>query len=329
MHQDDTDDIIEIDFDDEDGEAIDDTAVGDVLEVVLDDSAEPPSTPRPAAPIRRPRRRIAADVEETVAEPGPRSCPTCGFAIPPLETECPRCARLGPAAAPREQAGGGEDGGLPPVDAGYPAPSAPRGRAGVIVGTVAVIMVVIGAAALTAYFIVNNPRHRARQAFEAGVRAQLAGDMETAREKYREALDLDPDMGLAAYSMGTTFLGLSLSGGTQAYMQRLLEMAAAGDTRALTEADRWFDHTILIANRLPPTRSLRHADIKTPAQLASYAHVMKAITAYIRYAAGLMSEDPLSGAGWLTVMQSELQQAFALDPANPYARDMQNQLPPL
>ena len=335
MARDDNGDIIEIDFDDE-NEAGDTPPVQDerpVIEVVLDDDAPAASRPtsgpaRPATPRRRssPPARTPLQPGTDGPDAGGKPCPVCGFAIPALETECPRCARVGsPAPAGRDPAQ------LPAVADGgaYPDVRPRRRRTGLVIGVILVIAVVIGAAALTAYLITNSPHQRARRAFDEGLKAQLAGDMETARAKYLEALELDPDMGLAALMMGMTHLGISLTGNTTGYLQQLMEQAAGGETRILAEADRWFDHAVVIANRLPPTSSLRHADIKTPAQLAAYAHVMKAITAYLRYSAGLMSEDPLSAAPWLSVMQDELQQAFALDPTNPYARDMQNQLPPL
>lgn len=332
----DDDDIIEIDFDDEDepADTPPQTDARPVIEIVLEDDPAA-TTPRPPSGQARsaaPRRRTAAPARARSEPPpdapdaGGKPCPVCGFAIPPLETACPRCARIGPVPT-----GSGGPAELPPVDAGgaYPDVRPRRRRTGAVVGVIVVLVVIVGAAALAAYLITNSPHQRARRAFDDGLKAQLAGDMETARQKYLEALELDPDMGLAALMMGMTHLGISLTGNTTGYLQRLMELAAGGDTRTLSEADRWFDHAVVIANRLPPTRSLRHADIKTPAQLAAYAHVMKAITAYLRYSAGLMSEDPLSASPWLSVMQSELQQAFALDPTNPYARDMQNQLPPL
>jgi len=337
MARDDDGDIIEIDFDDDENELGDTATVQDarpVIEVVLDDdtplsAARAPSSPtRPPTPRRRstPAPRTATGPNADPPDAGGKPCPVCGFAIPPLEAQCPRCARSGPPAA---AAGGSTQ--LPAVDpsVAYPDVAPPRRRTGAVIGVIVVLMVIVGAAALAAYLIINSPHQRARRAFDDGLKAQLAGDMDTARQKYQEALELDPDMGLAALMMGMTHLGISLTGNTTGYLQQLMELAAGGDTRTLSEADRWFDHAILIADRLPPTSSLRHADIKTPAQLAAYAHVMKAITAYLRYSAGLMSEDPLSASPWLSVMQSELQQAFALDPTNPYARDMQNQLPPL
>lgn len=338
MARDDDDDIIEIDFDDDGSDTGDTTPVAEprpVLEVELDDEAPavgsraPFGIPRTASSPRRPSRPAPIANPEPASEAsdaGGKPCPVCGFAIPPLEAECPRCARFGPPAA-------AENGPahLPAVDPSmaYPDVAPPRRRTGAIIGVILVLVLVVGAAALAAYLIINSPHQRARRAFDDGLKAQLAGDMETARQKYEEALELDPDMGLAALMMGMTHLGISLTGNTTGYLQQLMERAAGGDTRTLSEADRWFDHAILIAKRLPPTSSLRHADIKTPAQLGAYAHVMKAITAYLRYSAGLMSEDPLSASPWLSMMQSELQQAFALDPTNPYARDMQNQLPPL
>ncbi len=336
MARDDDGNIIEIDFDDENdvGDTTPVQDAGPVIDVVLDDDAPaaasraPSSAARPPTPRPRstPSARTAPAPGTDAPEAGGKPCPVCGFAIPPLETQCPRCARLGsPAAA------GGGPAQLPAVDPGgaYPNVEPRRRRTGVVIGVIVVVAVVVGAAALTAYLITNSPHQRARRAFDEGLKAQLAGDMETARGKYLKALELDPDMGLAALMMGMTHLGISLTGNTTGYLQQLMELAAGGDTRALSEADRWFDHAVVIADRLPPTSSLRHADIKTPAQLAAYAHVMKAITAYLRYSAGLMSEDPLSASPWLSMMQSELQQAFALDPTNPYARDMQNQLPPL
>lgn len=328
MTRDNDDDVIEIDFDDEDDSDAPGVAAPGLIDVVLDDDAPPPAPPTARPPERMRRRRTPAPPvsEPDLPDPGPKVCPICGFAIPALEHECPRCARLGP-----ERASADPPSALPPVDPApaYPGVGRPRRRTGVVVATALVVIVILGAAALTAYLITNSPHQRARRAFEDGLRAHLGGDMTTAREKYQEALELDPDMGLAALMMGMSYLGISLSGDSAASLQGLLELAAAGDTRILDAADRWFDHAIAIANRLPPRQSLHHADIKTPAQLAAYAHALRAVTAYLRYSAGLMGDDPLSSTQWLTVMQQELQQAFALQPNNPYASDIQNQLPPL
>ncbi len=339
------DDIIEISFDDDEGDA---SSSDDEIEIVFHDdeddtasaeaavSAPEPleelgtpaaeadvgSAPEPpAAPTPRPPP--AALVEEEPPESGQKYCPECGFALPPLATECPRCARLGIRPRRDDEA----ETELPPV-AGpgtYPSAAArPRSRVGLIVAALVMIAIAIAIPIV----ILNSPGYKARAAYREAVKAQLVGDLDTAKAKYREALEHNPDMGLAAFGLGTCHLGISLGGRTDAYVQQLLDAATGGVTTELDEADRWLDHAIVLANKMPANRALHDPNISTPRKLASYAHAMKAMSAFIRYYAAVLAGDDLIAQQWMQAAAGELRQALALDPTNPDARDLSDRLTP-
>ncbi len=319
------DDIIEISFDDDDED--DDSSSGDDIEIVFhdDEAAAPlPSPPSaPPEPLEEPAPTAPRPVAEQPPESGEKYCPECGFAMPPLATECPRCARLA-IRPPRDDQAETE---LPPVagPATYaPAAARPRSRVGLIIAAIVMIAVAI----VIPIVIFNSPAYKARAAYREAVKAQLAGDLEAAKAKYREALEYNPDMGLAAFGIGTCHLGISLGGRTDAYVERLLDAATGGVTTELDEADRWLDHAIVLANRMPANRALQDPNISTPRKLASYAHAMKAMSAFIRYYAAVLAGDFLVAQQWMQAASGEINQALALDPTNPDARDLSDRLTP-
>ncbi len=263
-------------------------------------------------------------MEEDLPDDEVKYCPDCGFALPPLTTQCPRCARFGHAPVTREE----PPAEFPPVASpgAYPAAASarPRSRVGLLI--VAIIMVAIAVA--IPFVILNSPGYKARVAYREAVQAQLAGDMETAKAKYRQALDYDPEMGLAAFGLGTACLGISIGGRTDQRMSQLLQSAAVGVTTDLDEADRWFDHSIVLANKMPTNQALQDPNISTPPKLASYAHAMKGLTALIRYYAALQADDFDIANQWLQAASAEIHQSLAFDPTNPYAHDFSGQLTP-
>jgi len=329
------DDIIEISFDDDEEDEA--SSSDDEIEIIFHDeqedatsaetplaAPEPLAEPGPATETEEPSPEPAPPppppAEEAPPEPGQKYCPRCGFALPPLATECPRCARLGTQPRPDEQPAE-----LPPVAAPgtYPATARPRSRVGLIVAA----LVMIAIAVAVPIVILNSPGYKARAAYNQAVKAQLAGDLEAAKAKYREALEYDPDMGLAAFGLGTCYLGISVGGRTDARVQQLLDAATRGITTELDEADRWLDHAIILANKMQPNRALPDPNISTPRKLASYAHAMKAMSAFIRYYAALLAGDEVIAQQWSQAAARELNQALTLDPTNPDAHNLSDRLP--
>lgn len=292
----DDDDILDIDFDD----ASDDDE--NVLDITLDDEE-----PSEATDLRPQPPESESD----------RYCPNCGFALPPLTDECPRCARGEPAAEPLT-------GDTPARE--YPLTETLRHRKRPIGLIIAGIVVVVALIALP-IVLVNSPTFKARAAYQDALSAQLDGDLRTARQKYRDALEYNPGMGLAAFGLGTTYLGITL--GTENTTRRftmLLEDATAGNTTALDQADAWFDRAIRLANRMPDDRKLMDENLSTPPKLASYAHAFKGLTALIRYYAAIQAEDFVVAEQWLTRAGDEAGEALALDPQNPFAGQIRGQL---
>lgn len=345
------DDILDISFDDEDE---DDTDLGssaddDDIDITFHDDdlepSEPPSAPpaedRPTAPSSAPPQ-AAEPPQPTQPPPAPdpttpktpKYCPECGFALGPFAAKCPRCTwTLGvpgeTSDTPEQPPDAPSD--LPPViappeAADYPA-AAPR-RTGSRLPLI-IVLIIIPVIAVTAVFmILNSPGYKARAAYRAAIQAHAAGDLETAKQKYREALDYDPDMGLAAFGLGTAYLGITLGTGNLQRMQQLLDSASAGITTDLEAADQWFDHAIVLANRMPGSTTLQDPNISTPRKLGSYAHAMKAMTAIIRYYAALQTDSFDIAGQWMQRAHNELTQSFALDPTNPTAGEFRDALPP-
>jgi len=343
------DDILDISFDDEDDEDLDSSADDDDIEITFHDdapaSSEPPSahpaedrttapagappqaaeTPRPAQPPPAP---------EPTTPKTPKYCPECGFALEPFAPGCPRCGwTVGAPDQAQQPSQPPSDArpDLPPVTAppqpvNYPTAAPRRSTSRLPLIVVLIIIPIVAVAAV--FMILNSPAYKARAAYRAAVQAHMAGDIETAKQKYREALDYDPDMGLAAFGLGTAYLGITLGTGNIQRMQQLLEAAGAGITTDLETADQWFDHAIVLANKMPADKSLQDPNISTPPKLASYAHAMKAMTAIIRYAAALQTDSFDIAGQWMQIAQNELTQSFTLDPTNPTAAEFRDAITP-
>lgn len=326
MDRDDDRDIIEISFDDDDDsdEQEQEPAPDPDIDIVLHDGPGPSSPPSASEDVGRRSPRPAPPLPQEQTEPvsTERYCPVCGFALRPLDTECPRCARLGGAAMPPAAA-------TPDVpnhtDPTYPPVRAPRPPARI--GLILVALIILAIAIAIPFIIINSSAYKARTAYREAVEAQLAGDLETAKARYLEALDYDPDMGLAAFGLGTAYLGISIGGQAEQHILGLLDAATGGVTTDLEQADHWFDHAIVLANRMPPNRTLQDHNISTPRKLASYAHAMKAMTAFIRYYAAILVDDFDVAGQWIAVAGQEVRQSLTLDPTNPSAQEVGGRIP--
>jgi tetratricopeptide (TPR) repeat protein len=243
-------------------------------------------------------------------------CKHCGYALRPLEEQCPRCSR-GPAPAPPPPTDRASE--RPEVEQPLPpaAPGTPCCSIWGILGALLVLVIVAGALTL----VWMQPEQRARREYRAGLRAQLANDFEKARTHYREALRLDPRMGLAAFSIGTTHLRFGDPAMTVA-IQQLMDRAVWGQTKDLDEADRWFREAIRIGQELPPGTRLIDERINTPPRLRAFAHVCLALTAYLRANAALLADQFDDGMSWYRVAQTELAGAMSDDPGNEAAQRM-------
>lgn len=313
---DDNDDILFVDLDgedDEDDHGDDaDRDTGGRLEISFDDE-EAESSPPPAP---APRRSSAPDEDTQTNDEGQRYCPRCGYAIPPLADECPRCAREVQSTASPEAP---QERELPPVR--------PATRSRRPVGLIITAVIVIAAVIAIPIALFNSPTFKARAAYREALKAQVEGDLPTAREKYQEALEHDPEMGLAAFGLGTTYLGITLNQqGTSQQLSNLLEQASAGDTRVLRQADSYFDEAIRLANEMPEDRKLIDQNLRTPRKLASYAHAFKGLTALIRYYAAIETGAFDVAEQWRARVSAEAQQAFTLDPSNAFADQLGDQL---
>ncbi len=194
-------------------------------------------------------------------------------------------------------------------------------------GLIIAAVVVIAAVIAIPIALFNSSTFQARAAYRAALKAQVEGDLGTAREKYQEALEHDPEMGLAAFGLGTTYLGITLDQrGTSQQITALLDQASAGDTRALTQADRYFDEAIRLANKMPDDRKLIDENLRTPRKLASYAHAFKGLTALIRYYAAVQTGAFEVAEQWRARAATEAGQAFTLDPSNAFAGELEDQL---
>jgi tetratricopeptide (TPR) repeat protein len=173
-----------------------------------------------------------------------------------------------------------------------------------------------------------QPSQRARREYELGLQAQIRAQFDVAREHYQKALEFDPKMGLAAFSMGTTYLRVGDPALVQA-MQEIMERAVRGQTRELDEADEWFRRALQIGETLPPGKRLMDQRIRTPAHLRAFSRASLALTAYIRAAAAMQAEQFEQALAWIEVAQREAQAAITDDPGNNPAQQVLRSVEPL
>lgn len=304
------DNIIDINFDDED-EQRDDAGF---LDVTLD-SERPmaPVTPAVPAPPGGPSTPPPPeDPDDDVPMTSGGACPRCGFALRPLEQQCPRCARLGSVSAspPAPPPAPADAPGSAPPEESYPAARRSGCLQAALIGGVILFLLIIVATAIWLH-----PSQRAKREYQLGIQAQARAEFEVARAHYQMALDLNPNMGLAAFSMGTTYLLLGDPAMIEG-VKKLTERAAQGDTRDLDQADGWFRRALEIGESLPPTTRLLDRRIQTPSKLRAFARASLALTAFLRAAAALDAEAFDDAMAWLEVAQREAQAAMVDDPTN-------------
>lgn len=324
---DDRDEYIEIDLGDDDETG----SPSDVLDLTLDDVSAPAAKqasapPRPRHPSPTPPTAEPAASGLPMTSTG--VCARCGYALRPLEDVCPRCKQsvIEPVEKPVEksapQAAEASDAPLPPVEA---TASPHRGCSlFAIAGTIAFLALAVG----IPLYLWMQPAQRAKREYQAGLQAQLRGDFEGARAHYQMALSLDPDMGLAAFSMGTTYLHI----GDPAMMksvEELTQKAVSGQTRELDEADKWFTQAATIGQRIPASTRLMDQKISSPARLRAFARACLAITALIRASAAMQAEQLDDAMAWFQVSTQQAQTAIVDDPSNDSANQVLRAIPPV
>lgn len=307
-------------------ELSEDDSSGDdkILVISFDEPAAPSSAA--VAPPPRPRRPAGTGVPPSAEEPAlpmiaTGVCPRCGYALRPLEEVCPKCHNrvAEPVEKPVEkQAVESETvpgAPLPPVG-GQASPH--RGSA---LFTIAGVILFLALGIGIPLYMWMQPAQRAKREYQAGLRAQLSGNFDLARQHYRAALEFNPEFGLAAFSMGTTYLRIGNPAVVQS-IQPLLESAVQGRTQELDEADRWFEQAATIGQGLPPSTRLMDARISTPARLRAFARACLALTALIRASAAIQADQLDDGLAWLQVAGQQAQAAMGDDPGNETANQV-------
>jgi hypothetical protein len=326
---DDNDGYIDISFDDDDPEPS-----GAIIEINLDDDTTAP-TGGGAVP---PRARRPSDTPDNAPGPGSErslpmvaggACPRCGYALRPLEETCPRCQQSvsepvekpvekSPAVVPAEPES--------PLSAPeVPTASPQRGcNLYAIAGAILFISLAVGIPA----YLWMQPGQRAQREYRAGLSSQLSGDFEGARQHYRAALGFDPQMGLAAFALGTTYLKIGDPAVVQS-IQQTTERAVQGDTKDLDEADRWFQQAVAIGQNLAPTLRLTDQRISSPPRLRAFARACLALTALIRASAATQAEQYDDAVAWFGVATQQAQSAIIDDPNNAAATQILGAIPPV
>jgi tetratricopeptide (TPR) repeat protein len=187
--------------------------------------------------------------------------------------------------------------------------------------TIAGVILFVALAAGIPIYMWMQPAQRAKREYQAGLRAQLAGDFPLAQQHYRTALQLDPQFGLAAFSMGTTYLRIGDPAMLQS-VEQITQNAVQGRTQELDEADRWFEQAATIGQSLPASTRLMDQRISSPARLRAFARSCLALTAMIRASAAMQADQLEDGMAWLRVAGQQAQAAVADDPQNPAANQI-------
>ena len=308
----DNDDYIDIELDDEpEGPS------EGVWDVTFDDSTptKPPSKPTPTPTKFAPKPQLPMTSGGI--------CPRCGYALRPLEDTCPRCGRVGTEPAPAAQAPEQQL----PAPTELPEVQRGAGRSGCsvwgILGTLTIVMAIAGVVA----WLWLQPRFRAQREYRAGLQAQLASDFKGARSHYLKALEFDPNMGLAALMMGTTYLRIG-DPELLSSIDQLVKQAMWGQTGDLDRADQWFGKAIAIGSQIPASTRLTDPKINTPPRLRAFARAFMALTALVRASAALQADQYEDGMKWLGVAQREGQAALTDDPGNEQAEKILGAIPP-
>ncbi|MEI6501440.1 MAG: hypothetical protein WCP21_10510 [Armatimonadota bacterium] len=256
-------------------------------------------------------------------------CSQCGYALRPLEETCPKCRRSvhDPVENSVEKPFGvpssGPESPLPAPEPALPSPhhTSPLFT---IAGTILFLSLAVG----IPLYLWMQPQARARREYRVGLTAQLAGDFAAARLHYQLALGFDPQMGLAAFSIGTTYLKI----GDPAMMQSIQEItnqAVWGHTADLDEADKWFQQAVSIGQAMPPNTRLMDQKINDPPRLRAFAHACLALTALIRASAALQADQLDDSMKWFGVAAQMAQAAVVDDPNNDSANQILRQIPPV
>ncbi|MEN6548142.1 MAG: hypothetical protein ABFE07_19050 [Armatimonadia bacterium] len=310
----DNDDYLDVELDDEP-----EGAPENVLDVSLEDAA-PPKSPRklPSTPLK-PEAKLS-EPELPMISGG--ICERCGYALRPLEDHCPRCGRRGAEAAPPAEA---PDRLPAPAELPEVAPAARRSGCSVwaVAGSLTLVLAIAGLLA----WLWLQPRFRAQREYRAGLQAQLAGDFKGARFHYMKALELNPNMGLAALMMGTTYLRIG-DPAMVSSIDQLVKQAMWGQTGDLDRADQWFRKAIAIGAQLPASTELADPKINTPPRLRAFARAFMALTALVRASAALQADQLEDGMKWLGVAQQEGLAALTDDPGNEQAQKILGSIPP-
>ena len=118
-----------------------------------------------------------------------------------------------------------------------------------LLGTLGVV-VALALAGVSLWYVLR-PAAAAARAFDAGLRAQVAGDLDAARESFEAALERRPDMAEAALSLGFACLGFHGVELREGSIRDLFERARRGRTADLDAADAAFGRCIAAASKRP------------------------------------------------------------------------------
>ncbi|MEI6500121.1 MAG: hypothetical protein WCP21_03735 [Armatimonadota bacterium] len=322
---DDQDGYLDISLDDEE----DGTSQGDVLDLTLDGDPVRLSPPR----ARRPDNSAQLQPSATSLTPelpmvATGVCSQCGYALRPLEEVCPRCQRSVHDAVEKSveksapDSATGTESPLPSLEPLSPSPQ----RHSSLFTVAGLILFLVLAAGIPLY-LWTQPEARAKREYRAGLTAQLAGNFEGARGHYQQALGLDPRMGLAAFSLGTTYLRIGDPAMMQS-IQQITEKAVWGQTGDLNEADKWFQQAVTIGQAMPPDTRLMDQRISDPPRLRAFAHACMALTALIRASAAMQADQLDDAMTWFEVAAQLAQAAVVDDPSNASANQILRQIPP-
>jgi hypothetical protein len=163
---------------------------------------------------------------------------------------------------------------------------------------------------------VNSPEYKAQLAWQDAVESLEVEEWQAAVDACKMCLKYDKTMSEASYLAGIATLEIADKDGASDSMDRLLEEAKWGRTKACDVADAWMRDCIKRCDEDPDRQPVDRALVSNARTKASALSILF-LTAILRAAAASEAKQYDDQDAWLAVAKQHLEQAEATDPTCP------------